>query len=522
MMAATNLGALFAADRDGAAPALIDCRDWHRPGRYSHGEIERLADACARGLVARGLRRGDTVGLLSANRAEYLIAYLAILRAGLIAVPISYKFPAEIVGFIFRDAALAHLFCDRPRRAALSTDLAITEFDLPGPGGFDDLLDPGEFDAVHPGADEVAMVLYTSGSTGRPKGVPLTHRGHLWALAGRIPPGVDFTHHCLLIAAPLYHMNALCTALFSLATGASTVLLPEFDPRRYLESIARFGCTWITSVPTMLAMALLQEDLLAETDLSSVEIVRMGSAPVSPKLWQRVKQTFVGATINNGYGTTEAGPIVFGAAGGRAVPDLSVGFQLPDVDLKLIDEAGREADQGVLWHRTPATMRGYLNLPEMTREVLTDDGWYISGDVFRRDGDGAYFFVGRSDDMFVCGGENIYPGEVEGLLLGHPDIEQCCVVPVPDEIKGEKPVAFVVAGNGRTVTEDAVKQFALANAPAYQHPRMVVFMDALPLAGPGKVDRNRLRSAAVTRWREVSEPAAISKSTAQAHNGSDR
>ncbi len=521
MMAADNLGALFAPDRDGDALALIDCREWHQPCRYSHREIERRANACARGLTTRGLRHGDTVGILSANRAEYLIAYLAILRAGLIAVTISYKFRPEIVEFIFRDAALAHLFCDGTRRAPLATALPITDFDVDGPGGFDDLLDPGDFDAVHPGADAVAMILYTSGSTGRPKGVPLTHRGHLWALAGRLPPGVDFARHRLLIAAPLYHMNALCTALFGLAAGAATVLLPEFEPRHYLQSIDRFGCTWITSVPTMLAMALLQQDLLAETDLTSVEFVRMGSAPVSPKLWRRVKQTFAGATITNGYGTTEAGPIVFGAAGGRAVPDLSVGFQMPGVELKLIDEQGREADRGVLWHRTPATMAGYLNLPEKTREVLTEDGWYISGDVFRRDREGAYYFVGRSDDMFVCGGENIYPGEVEALLLAHADIEQCCVVPVPDEIKGEKPVAFVVARNGAGVTEDAVKQFALANGPAYRHPRMVVFMDALPLAGPGKVDRNELRAAAIARWQEVAA-ATTGVAIEQAETGDDR
>jgi acyl-CoA synthetase (AMP-forming)/AMP-acid ligase II len=164
-----------------------------------------------------------------------------------------------------------------------------------------------------------------------------------------------------------------------------------------------------------------------------------------------------------------------------------------------VDAAGHDADEGVLWQRTPANMRGYLNLTDKTREVLTPDGWYISGDVFRRDADGAYFFVGRSDDMFVCGGENIFPGEVESLLERHPEIRQACVVPVPDEIKGEKPFAFIVRAPGSALSEAEVKHFALEHAPAFQHPRHVVFLESMPLAGPNKVDRKSLRAQAIAR-----------------------
>jgi len=161
----------------------------------------------------------------------------------------------------------------------------------------------------------------------------------------------------------------------------------------------------------------------------------------------------------------------------------------------------------VLWIRTPANMTGYLNLPDKTREVLTPDGWYISGDVFRRDAAGAYHFVGRSDDMFVCGGENIYPGEVEHMLEAHPDIVQACVVAVPDEIKGAKPFAFVVVRPGASLTEDDVKRYALENAPAYQHPRQVVFMPTLPLAGTNKVDRKVLAEIALERWGQAAGTA---------------
>jgi acyl-CoA synthetase (AMP-forming)/AMP-acid ligase II len=154
------------------------------------------------------------------------------------------------------------------------------------------------------------------------------------------------------------------------------------------------------------------------------------------------------------------------------------------------------AGEGVLELRTPATMQGYLNLPELTREVLTADGWYRTGDLFSRSADGCYSFAGRADDMINCGGENIFPAEVERLLLRHPDVAEACVVGIADAVKGEKPVAFVVLRPGASLSEDDVKGFALANAPAFRHPRRVMFLAELPLAGTNKVDRRLLRRLA--------------------------
>jgi acyl-CoA synthetase (AMP-forming)/AMP-acid ligase II len=428
-----------------------------------------------------------------------MVSYLGILRAGMIAVPVNYKFPAEIVAFILQDSEVKLVLCDDERRADLDVSITVVSFDQ----DFQQMLDPGPFDIATPDDDAVAMILYTSGSTGRPKGVPLTHNGHLWALRMRTERGGPYDHHRLLVAAPLYHMNALCVSLFAYGARACVVLLPEFTPQRYAAAIERFRCTWITSVPTMLAMCMAEKGLMENTDLSSVSIVRMGSAPVSPKLWAQIEKLFPDANVVNGYGTTEAGPVVFGPSPDRPLPKISVGWPAPGVDVKLIDRDGNEAEQGNLWHRTPALMPGYLNLPEKTRETVTEDGWYISGDVFRRDENGAYFFVGRDDDMFVCGGENVYPGEVEAVLVGHPDIEQACVVAVPDEIKGEKPIAFVVLKNGAQLDEEAVKQHVLANAPAYQHPRLVSFVEHLPLAGPGKVDRKQMEQRGLDLWQDA-------------------
>jgi acyl-CoA synthetase (AMP-forming)/AMP-acid ligase II len=203
--------------------------------------------------------------------------------------------------------------------------------------------------------------------------------------------------------------------------------------------------------------------------------------------------------LTNAYGTTEAGMIVFGPhPKGLPQPESSVGAKHPKTELRLVDGDNRDADQGVLEMKNPAVMNGYYNRPDVP-DPITPDGFYVTGDVFRRDNDGFYYFIGRTDDMFVSGGENIYPADVERMLERHPAVGQAVVIPVDDEIKGTKPVAFVIPKAGQKPTEDEIKQFALKHAPAYQHPRFVWFVDELPLASTNKVDRAALKTLAQQR-----------------------
>jgi acyl-coenzyme A synthetase/AMP-(fatty) acid ligase len=249
----------------------------------------------------------------------------------------------------------------------------------------------------------------------------------------------------------------------------------------------------------MIAMMLREQETLAYTDLSSVEFIRMGSAPVSQSLMQALHRTLPKAAITNAYGTTEAGPVVFGPhPKGLPQPEMSVGYPHPQVKLRLVNGDNRDADEGVLEMKCPAMMLGYHNRSDVPPPI-TSDGYYVTGDVFRRDADGFHYFVGRTDDMFVSGGENIYPADVERMLERHPAVAQAAVVPVDDDIKGTKPVAFVIPKPGVMPSEDEVKKFALANAPAYQHPRFVWFVDDLPLASTNKVDRAALHRMAQER-----------------------
>jgi acyl-CoA synthetase (AMP-forming)/AMP-acid ligase II len=403
---------------------------------------------------------------------------------------------------VLADCAPRFVLVDTERRAAVPDQYRTIEF---GTRDWNLLQDAGPFSAVTPAPREPAMVLYTSGSSGKPKGVLLTHEGHLWAVKMRLRGG-PYDQHRLLIAAPLFHMNGLGTLKFALAAGATVILLPQFHTQRYIEAIERFRATWLTAVPPMLAMMFREKALFEATDVSSVSAIRMGSAPVGERLMAQIRASFPNARVVNVYGTTEAGPIVFGPdPRGRPKPDAALGWPQERVELKLVDPQGREGDEGELWQRTPAVMLGYLNDPQRTTRVLTPDGWYKSGDLFRRDATGCYWFIGRVDDMFVSGGENIFPAEVELVLARHPDVAQATVVPVPDEIKGTKPVAFVVPRAGSHPTEDEIKRHVLANAPAYQHPRMVIFVPELPLAATNKVDRKQLERVALERWKTLEE-----------------
>lgn len=488
-------GALFPG-----APDRVALVDLGGPGgvprEYTFGMLDRLSGLVAKALLARGLVAGDRVAIVSANRAEFLHVFLGAMRAGLVSVPVNHKLPAATVAVVLDDCDARIVFVDAGRRKLIPDGLDIVDLDE-----FDAFVAgvSGPFETAVPDPAHPAMFLYTSGSTGRPKGVVLSHWSHLWVLQVRTRAR-DLDAQRVLVAAPLYHMNGLAMSQLTLASGGLLVLLPRFTAASYIQAAATWRATALTSVPPMIAMMLQEPALLRDTDFSHVQSIRMGSAPITQALVDRVRLVFPNAAISNGYGTTEAGPVVFAPyPGGKAAPDTSLGVAHPDVHIRLIRDSAvvEGAGEGGMEMRCPALMNAYHKLPAATAKALTPDGFYITGDVFARDQDGFYTFVGRADDMFVSGGENIYPGEVETILEAHPAVLQACVIALPDEIKGTKPAAFVVLRPGAAMTEDEVRAYVLQHAPAYAHPRRVWFLPALPLAGTNKVDRRALLGLAM-------------------------
>jgi acyl-CoA synthetase (AMP-forming)/AMP-acid ligase II len=493
-----------AARRRPAAPALFDLS--RAPAHViSYGELEERLDRFAALTRRLGLKPGDRLAMSVGNRFEFIEIMYGAMRAGVVPVPLNTRQGADTIDYILRDAACVAAVVEPAAnpavggvvaRAGIATRLALGE-PLPGWRDYEAELQasPAAFDPPELPGDHPSFQPYTSGSTGRPKGVILTHAGQMWwiRLVHRHWPMAETDR--ALTAVPLYHKNAMAGAIKTvLHAGASTVILPNFEPRRFLQTLADYRCTHTGGVPAVFTLLLQQKDLLESLDFSALKGIKIGSAPTARELQEAVEAAFK-APVRESYGLTEGGPVMIGSPlDGRPVPKGSCGVAWPDGEVKLVGPDGQESDSyGELWVRNPGVTPGYHNLPEVNRQRIVD-GWLRTGDLMSRDADGFFFFKGRTDDMFNCGGENIYPLEVEGLLLTHPDVADVSVVPVAHAVKGEAPVAVVVRRKGAAVSEKAIRDFALMHGPAYAHPRRVFFVDALPLNGAAKTDRLQVKA----------------------------
>jgi long-chain acyl-CoA synthetase len=291
------------------------------------------------------------------------------------------------------------------------------------------------------------------------------------------------------VALPLFHKNALRgTVKPMLHAGGSFVLMPAYEPRAYLDALAKYRCTYSRGVAAVFTMFLQHRDYLRTLDLSALRGMTIGSAVVTPELLDAVERALPHVKVSESYGLTEGGSPLRAPIDGRPVPRGSPGVPAPDIELRLIDAHGGDAEEGELLIRCPYVCLGYYNEPEITHAKLTD-GWLHTGDIFCKDKDGFFYFRSRVDDMFSCGGENVYPKEVENLLFTHPDVADAVVAPVPHAVKGFVPAAMVILRAGAAVTSAGLKAFCIERGPLYSHPRHIVVVSALPQNGAGKIDR---------------------------------
>ncbi len=500
-----NLGCLGIEHRNERRLAVIDLWDPENPREIDYPAYHASCDAVARGLVERGLGVGDRIGILCSNRVEFLEIFYGAMRAGIVPVSIGVLLPKDTVTWIVEDSDVRLVFCDGSLKQNLPDGVAYVDVDSGGADGLKAFKRPGAFTPFAPDHDSVAFQPYTSGSTGRPKGVLLSHRAHSW-VAETISRDRDFSpSDRMIVAAPLYHKHAMNSIKCVLVGGSTVVLMRKFDPRRYVEVINRYKTTVVSGVPTIFAMMLQQRDLLAGRDYSFVRLATMGGAPATDTLIDAVAETFPSADIVQIFGITEASAALFGRHPQRAErPRHSIGWPIAGNEFRLV--GGEDENFGTLHVRSPGLMNGYHNNPaEMARRLK--DGWFDTGDILRKDPTGWYYFIGRSDDMFVSSGHNIYPSEVEVMLERHPDVEQAIVVPAPDEIKYRIPWAFIVKRAGSNLSEEDVKQHALKNAPPYQYPRKVIFVPTMPMNAIGKIDRKGMTSRVAAMVSEANTAA---------------
>lgn len=345
------------------------------------------------------------------------------------------------------------------------------------------------------GADQVAAMIYTSGTTGDPKGVMLTHRGLLFigCVSGgmrNLRPG---THvYGVLPTSHVFGLSSVCIG--ALANGACLHTVPRFDPQALVETLEQEPIAVLQGVPAMYARAL---EYLAQRGqpLQAESLVYMssGGAPLDLDLKSRVERVF-GCTLHNGYGLTEASPTVSQTRIGEHHNTTTVGKLLPGLGCRLLDQQGREVpagEVGELWVSGPNLMKGYFRNPAATAAVLGEDGWLNTGDLAQMDEDGNLFIVGRTKELIIRSGFNVYPPDVEAVLNSHPDVVMSAVVgrQVPGN---EEVIAYVQPVAGSALTPEALRAYAAEQLSPYKLPSHMVFMDNLPATATGKILKGRL------------------------------
>jgi fatty-acyl-CoA synthase len=441
----------------------------------TYGELDRRSDALAAEFLARGLRHGDRVATLTGNSPEHVIVFFACAKAGLILLPLNWRLAAPELRFQLEDAEPSLFLVEAEFEAlASATD---HDFEPLAPPDGDGAPVPAEVDG-----DDPLLLIYTSGTTGRPKGAILTHANCFWTNLSLDLASALTGDDIVLQVLPQFHCGGWnVQPLLAWWKGAKVVLEREFEPARVLSLLAEKRVTSLMGVPAIY-LFLSHEPAFADSDLSSLRLAVVGGAPMPEELIRVWLAR--GIEIVQGYGLTEAAPNVLCLPPEDAIRKMgSAGTPYPYVEVRL----GEESELQV---RGPNVFPGYWRNPEATAEVLRD-GWLHTGDVAEVDGDGCYRIRGRLKDMYISGGENVYPAEVEGVLHEHASVAHAAVVGVPDARWGEAGVAFVVAKEA--VSEDVLLTHCRERLAKFKVPKRVRFVDALPMSAMNKVLKEELR-----------------------------
>jgi len=492
--------------------------------KLSYAQVNGAANQVANLLVERGVKPGDKVALSCPNLPYFSIIYYGILKAGATVVPLNVLLKAREVAYHLDDSDAVAYFAfegtaDLPIGEAAwdgfqATD-ACKEFflikldsaapaPLEGPEYYAPLVaaQPPTFESVDRDDDDTAVILYTSGTTGQPKGAELRHRNMRDnALAGKDLFGADAdnpdTYLCVL---PLFHsFGQTCIQNGGFAFGGTVVMLPRFEAEAAISLMVREKVTYFAGVPTMywgLLGALTPEHPVAEI-AANLRVAAAGGSALPVEVHKNFKERF-GVTILEGYGLSETSPVASFSVFGEEPKVGSIGKPIPGVEMKLINDdwsdvpAGDPDAIGEIAIKGHNVMKGYYNRPEATAEAI-HDGWFRSGDLGKKDDEGYYFIVDRSKDMIIRGGYNVYPREIEEVLMQHPAVSLVAVIGVPHESHGEEIKAVVVKNKDHDdVTEETLVAWGKEQFAAYKYPRVVEFRDELPMTSTGKILKREL------------------------------
>lgn len=488
--------------------------------RLTYAQLDVVSNQVSNLLRNRGMGRGDKVALSCPNLPDFTAIYFGILKAGATVVPLNVLLrPREIAYHLNDSDATAYFaidgmpalpvgehalrgFHDAPRcRDFLLIDGGIPP--TPALEKCERYVDavrnlPTDAESVAVNSDDTAVILYTSGTTGQPKGAELRHRNMIHnALLGPAVFGMDPARpDTCLCALPLFHsfgQTIMQNAV--IAHGGTIVMTPRFDPAQAFQLMQREQVTLFGGVPTMYwaLLGALTDNVDIHAIASNLRLAIAGGAALPAEIHKQFKQRF-GVTIAEGYGLSETSPAVSFMPLGADVRVGSVGVPVPGVAMKLVKSDWSDSEPGSVGEiavRGPNVMKGYYKKPAATAEAVKD-GWFRTGDLARRDEDGYYFLVERSKDMIIRGGFNVYPREVEEVLMSHPEVSLVAVIGIPHASHGEEIKAVVVPVPGATTTSAELIAFAKDQLAAYKYPRVVEFRDGLPMTSTGKILKREL------------------------------
>lgn len=472
-------------------------------GRLDYRRFEQRVAHLAGAMLSAGLQRGERVAILYLNGAPFVETYFAAVRVGLVATPVNFRLVAPEIAYILNDSGAAALFhgpeftetVDEIRPACPALRLVVG----PSQADYERFLETGTaapYDPTVAPADP-CQIMYTSGTTGKPKGAVLTHDNILWNLINTMTGRKDREGRNAVIVGPLSHTAALNNHLtIQVALGGKCVLVSRFEPEALLRIIEKERINLISGAPAFYNL-LMQEPRAWDYDRTSITTCTAGADKLTAETKRRLMDFFPNIQgVFDVYGCTEASPSI------TILDDLesltrhgSVGRPLPFLEAQIVDPTGRPlgADEvGEVVVRGPNVMAGYHGNPEATAKAIRD-GRLFTGDLARMDEDGFFYIVDRMKDMIVSGGENIYPREIEEVLVAHPAVADAVVVGEPDEMWGESVKAVVVVKPGVRLAADEVVRHCKAHLASYKKPRKVVFMADLPRTASGKVIKHELK-----------------------------
>lgn len=484
--------------------------------RLTYRDLDRAACRLAAGLAGRGIGPGSIVALACPNVPAFPIAYFAILKTGATVLPISLLLKADEIAYMLGHSQASAFLCHPGSEAAPIGREGLAAFErtescglfawIPGETGArpeDDLpsladleADVESFDTANRAADDTAVVVYTSGTTGRPKGAELTHSNlliHALMIRNNGNWGDD---EVLLVALPLFHIfGQVCQMAAGLSGGATLLLVPKFDAATVLRLIESEGVTRFSGVPTMYwaMLAHAEAEGIEASALSSIRGMTSGGASMPVNIMNRFDGRF-GTEIREGYGLSETSPAVTTHHLGMVRKPGSVGTPLWGVQVRIVDDDGAEmprGERGEVVVRGHCVMKGYLNDPQATAEAFKR-GWFHTGDIGIMDEDGYLFIVDRKKEMIIRNGMNVYPREVEEILMSHPEVSLAAVIGVPHEEHGQEVKAVAVRAPGAQICESSLIDWAREHMGAHKYPRVVEFRDALPMNATGKIQKKEL------------------------------